>query len=349
MKSKKSVSLKHSPKKSKKTVKSKKKLRLNFKKIIIDELSVLVKKETILKNFFKIRAYNKIIKQIELKDQNSIKSMKDLDDVSGIGVKIKAKLEEIFKNGKLKAAETARATMNLNIYDDLLSIHGVGIMKAKELIEKKSITSISQLKKKVKKHPELLNDQQKTGLKYFKDLRERIPRKEMDLHKKFLTRIFKKIDNDIEFSIVGSYRRKELDSGDIDILINSASVNSKTPIFKDILDYLHDKGYIRADLSKGKKKYMGIVGLPNKKSRRLDILITNDEEYPFAKLYFTGDTNTNIVLRKQAINQGLRLNEHSLTSRQGKKIKLYSEKEIFNYLGFDYIPPSKRTITPGRT
>jgi DNA polymerase/3'-5' exonuclease PolX len=336
MKSKKSVSLKHSPKKSKKTVKSKKKLRLNFKKIIIDELSVLVKKETILKNFFKIRAYNKIIKQIELKDQNSIKSMKDLDDVSGIGVKIKAKLEEIFKNGKLKAAETARATMNLNIYDDLLSIHGVGIMKAKELIEKKSITSISQLKKKVKKHPELLNDQQKTGLKYFKDLRERIPRKEMDLHKKFLTRIFKKIDNDIEFSIVGSYRRKELDSGDIDILINSASVNSKTPIFKDILDYLHDKGYIRADLSK-------------EKSRRLDILITNDEEYPFAKLYFTGDTNTNIVLRKQAINQGLRLNEHSLTSRQGKKIKLYSEKEIFNYLGFDYIPPSKRTITPGRT
>ena len=333
------------PKKSKKTVKSKKtskKSTKDFKNIIIDELNTLVKKETILKNFFKIRAYKKVIKQLELK--NSIKSMKDLADVSGIGVKIKVKLEEIFKSGKLKAAETARTTMNLNIYDDLLKIHGIGIVKAKELIEKKGIISISQLKKKVKNHPELLNDQQKTGLKYFKDLQERIPRKEMDLHKKLLTRIFKKVNSNIEFSIVGSYRRKESDSGDIDILINSASVGGKIPIMKDILGYLCDKDYIRDDLSKGREKYMGIVGLPDKKSRRLDILITNEEEYPFAKLYFTGNYQNNVNMRKEASKQGLKLNEKSLIKiKNGKKIKLYTEREIFEYLGFKYSSPKNRT------
>lgn len=308
---------------------------INYKEVIINELTIILKKEKILKNFFKYKAYEKVIKQIELK--SNICNINDLDDIIGIGISIKTKLEEIFKNGKLNITEKIKETMKLDIYDKLLQIHGIGIIKAKQLIEKDKITDLSDLKKKLKDNPKLLNSQQTIGLKYLKDLQERIPRNEMDKHNSFLKKIFKKSDIDIEFNIVGSYRRKEDTSGDIDVLINSSNFK----IMDNIIKYMGN--YIIANLSKGIKKYMGIVSLPDGKKRRLDILITKKEEYPFAKLYFTGNFQNNINLRLAASKLGYKLNEYSLINiKKNKKIKLNSEKEIYEFLGFKYIKPKTR-------
>ena len=334
-------SKKNLSKKSMKTlsIRSSKSRIIDFKPIILEALKTMSKKESILKNFFKVRAYNKVITQ--LNNLSQIKNWDDLITISGIGEKIKDKINEIFKSGKLLAAERAQETMNLKIYDKLLEIHGIGIAKAKDLIENKEVTSISKLKKILKKEPKLLNKQQKIGLRYLYDLRKRIPRKEMNEHNKFLSDIFKKVDPDIKFSIVGSYRRNEKDSGDIDILISGSN-----KMMNDILGYLNKYNYIIETLATGKKKFMGVVKLPNEKTNRhLDILITNTNEYPFAQLYFTGNFDINILLRNEAIKKGLKLNERALVNiKTGKKIKLNSEKEIFNKLGFEYIPPKKRTL-----
>jgi DNA polymerase/3'-5' exonuclease PolX len=89
---------------------------------------------------------------------------------------------------------------------------------------------------------------------------------------------------------------------------------------------------------------MGIVKLKRKRyARRMDILITSEEEYPFAVLYFTGSQELNIIMRKDAIERGYRLNEYSLLNEKEQPINLNTEEEIFNKLGYTYIPPENRT------
>ena len=92
-----------------------------------------------------------------------------------------------------------------------------------------------------------------------------------------------------------------------------------------IIDKLKQENYIKSSLALGEKKYMGIVKLKRKRhARRMDILITSQEEYPFAILYFTGSQELNILMRKDAIERGLRLNEYSLVNSKDKRILLTS-------------------------
>ncbi len=104
--------------------------------------------------------------------------------------------------------------------------------------------------------------------------------------------------------------------------------------------------YIIETLSIGTKKFMGIcrlLGSLGKISRRIDILITTKEEFPFALLYFTGSKLLNTIMRKEAAKQGFRLNEKSLINlKTNKKIILKTEKEIFEYIGYKYLDPTDR-------
>jgi DNA polymerase IV len=313
------------------------------KETIIKELETMAKKVAIEREFFKVRAYNKVINQIIL--LKKVKSMDDLVDIEGIGGRIREKLVEIFKTGKLKAAEKARKDPVIKIIDIFLSIHGIGMVKAKELVEKFKITSIKELEEKLEINPKILNSKQKIGLEYHLDTQQRIPKKEMDLHSRKIKKLTKdNIDRDLQIDIVGSYRRGTLDSGDIDILLTinrKVTQDKRTKILKKFISILTEADYILADLVNGSKKYMGICKLKNGAiARRIDILITSQEEYPFALLYFTGDFQVNIVMRKKAIELGYTLNEYSL--KGSPKILLTTEKEIFNFLGFKYLKPSER-------
>lgn len=92
----------------------------NKRDTIISELETMRKKETIEKNFFKARAYKKVIDQIA--DIEIVKTMDDLQGISGIGSKIKAKLEEIFSTGKLKAAEKARVVFAFHLINQCVPV-----------------------------------------------------------------------------------------------------------------------------------------------------------------------------------------------------------------------------------
>lgn len=316
-----------------------------YKSIIIAELETLVKKETIEKQTFKVRAYQKVIKQ--LKSLEKVESWSDLENVTGIGEKIREKIDEIFKTGKLRSAEKARTKHNLQIYDELMKIHGVGATKAKQLVEEHNIESIEDLKTKLEDNPALLNNKQKIGLKYYNDINLKIPRKEMEQHESYLQETLGNLDKDIKITIVGSYRREVKESGDIDVLVTlnrKTTSDERTNLMCKIIDKLNNENYIKSSLALGDKKYMGIVKLKRKRhARRMDILITSQEEYPFAVLYFTGSQELNIIMRKDAIDMGYRLNEYSLLDKKGKPIILKSEEEIFNKLGYKYIPPENRT------
>jgi DNA polymerase/3'-5' exonuclease PolX len=104
-------------------------------------------------------------------------------------------------------------------------------------------------------------------------------------------------------------------------------------------------GYIEEVLALGEHKCMAISRMFKGKARRLDLLMTPDEEYAYALLYFTGSDRFNVAFRQYALDKGYTLNEHALTAiRTDVEPVPYmqTEKDIFKFLGLRYIEPSKR-------
>ena len=104
-------------------------------------------------------------------------------------------------------------------------------------------------------------------------------------------------------------------SVNIDVLIRVPSnVNSKTAK-KNLALYvkaLEEAGYIKEILALGEHKCMAI-SKTDIVARRLDLLMTPDEEYAYALLYFTGSDRFNVAFRQYALDKGYSLNEHTLT------------------------------------
>jgi len=313
---------------------------MDTKQKVLDSLEVLRIRDTWSGDKFSALAYDKAI--TALKKLEKITSVKDVEASAGVGKKIKEKVQEIIESGKLAAAERAKEELPIQLYQNLLNIYGIGPAKAKDLITKNNIKSIEDLESK----PELLNDVQKKGLKYYKDILLRIPRSEMEQHER---KIMSHIKTPIEAIIVGSYRREAATSGDIDVLIKLPESYSKKQQ-KDYLDtyikLLKDEKYLIEILALGDKKCMGIVKLDDDSvARRIDFLITPEKEYPYAVLYFTGSDSFNVAFRKYALTKGYTLNEHTMKETSGDKKDvegIKEEKGIFKFLGLKYQKPKNR-------
>ena len=295
---------------------------INHKKNLIDSLKVM---RDNAEGSFQARAYDKVIKNLELISQ-PITSYKQIENIEGAGKKIRLKFQELINTGHVEAADKIK---NNDIKPQLLQVYGVGPAKAKNLIDVHKIKSISDLREKSKKDPKLLTDAQKIGLLTYEDLLERIPRKEMIQHQKFLN-----IPKD-KGEIVGSFRRGEDSSGDIDIMLNMDSEE-----FSHFTDQLIKKNYIRYVLAKGDKKMLAICKInEDGKYRRIDLIRNSPEEYPYMKLYFSGPKEFNVAFRQHCLNKGLSLNEHCFTP-EVKGLK--TEKDIFEYVGLKYVKPENR-------
>jgi len=328
--------------------------KVDFKPLMIDALDILAKNELKERNVFKARAYTKVIGQLK-NTQGPIYSVEDLDklQLEGIGKSIKDKLNEIILTGQLKAAIVINNNPETILFEELIKIYGVGPVKAKALISDKklNIKSIDDLRKELISDPSLLNDKQKIGLKYIEDIQKRIPRTEVITHDNLIKDAFKNEYTDFTTTIVGSYRRGLETSGDIDVLVtipSNTSHDEKTILthFKNVVENMSKSGYITDILALGSKKCMAFVKLDaSKPARRLDILYTIPEEYPYALLYFTGSDKFNIKFRRQTLEQGYSLSEHGVKkTRDDVKplTPIHSEKDLFEFFGITYVEPKNR-------
>ena len=291
---------------------------------------------------FKAKAYN--IASKALKNMNDCDlTPENLLKVKGIGKSLLEKIMTIIQTGTLEQYEKIKDFKDPK--ETLMEVHGIGSVKAKELMSR-GINSVEDLKK-CENVKEYLNDVQMKGLKWYDDMQHRIPYDEITNHETYLKSILQEVDPTAELTIAGSYRRKKNDSGDIDMLINTPSVKNNN-VYNKFMDVLFEKGYLLEELSRGPKKFMGICRLTSGKitdgiGRRIDIMYTKPQEYPFAILYFTGSMEFNVKMRGELLEKGLSLNEYGI-KKDKKNVKhgCKSESDVFEYLGYDYVEPENR-------
>ena len=308
--------------------------------LIIDIFTSLGNFEKANGEGFKANAYFKVIPSLKNIQSDSGLTTDNLKSIKGLGKSLLTKIQEIIETGSCPAYD------KIKDYDDIrqvfMGIHGIGPKNAKELV-KTGFKSIEDLRNcpNIEEH---LNNVQMIGLEHYEDLQLRIPREEIEKHEKNLKKLYKLCNfpkNAVHFTIAGSYRRGKVDSGDIDILFTSK--NKKR--YDEFIDKLKEMNYLVEDLARGPKKYNGICRYGNNPSRRIDIMYTKPQEYPFAILYFTGSMEFNTKMRANLLEQGLSLNEYSLKDNDTKKPvdhKFVKEEDIFEYLNMDYVHPCDR-------
>lgn len=296
---------------------------------------------------FKVRAYENAIEAVKNFDK-PIETEGNVKEITGIGDKVRRKMIEIVHTGNLKEAEGLEDVEE--VYNELQGVFGIGPKYAYDLIYTHKVKSVEDVQQMALDNPDMFTKGQLMGLAFYSDFKQRIPRKEMVEHESFLREFFLELVPEFSITVVGSYRRGETSSGDVDILLtyNGLTNNQANAKFEYCINKLLEYDYIIGSLAKGNTKFLGICKLKEKlPARRIDILLTRPDEFACALLYFTGSKNFNVNFRKVAILKGYTLNEHRLKKTDEKSDSpsvpsFKTEKDVFKFLGIVYQEPHER-------
>ncbi|BGP14260.1 hypothetical protein JCM10213_005848 [Rhodosporidiobolus nylandii] len=290
-----------------------------------------------------------------------VKRVQDLKAIRGIGDRLAQKIIEIRLTGTHRRISTF-VTPQDQAARAFSDIYGIGSALAYSLWEQGART-VDDLRADPDKFG--LHENQKIGLEHYEDLKERIPRDEVRQLYEIAKAEAAKIDPKIQLEVMGSYRRRQPDCGDIDLLLTRPTKDGKTHAgyVKKLWRRLGEIGMAQHTLSQPDDwkaedaKVNGLCKLPGTegaKMRRIDILGVPWDEMPAALIYFTGNDFFNRSLRLKARHLGYRLNQRGLyknvaRGRDGLKLTegvriegLDSEAAIFKRLKVPYREPWER-------
>jgi DNA polymerase (family 10) len=214
---------------------------------------------------------------------------------------------------------------NGDSYSELMSIPGIGLAKAKQLIDL-GVTKTSDLK--LKKYKDLLSTQSQLYIK---------------LHPKPLTReLIAKIENSVisglekNIIFVGSYRREKPISRDIDIVYCGVGddILQKIQQLGKVYIYAHGKSKISMYFDASKILSLRTIC-------KIDIFLVNEHNYIPTILYTTGSKDFNVMMRQKAKELGYLLNQFGLFKGK-KQIELKTEADYFKILNINYRLPKDR-------
>lgn len=305
-------------------------------RIIINYLKQLAEERHVTGKVHSALAYKRAINVIEHYEKQ-INDVDEIKDINGIGSKIRKLIIEIIKSGTLRVIDEQHFVEKdkLEILKLFNSVWGAG-PNVSRVWYNHGYRSIEELKK----NPDL-NQKQKIGIKYYDDLKQKIPRREIELIKDKISIFLKSIDIHYIIKICGSFRRKCEFSGDIDCLISKNATDSKIDLNWLIQILKKNNIILNETFTNGKNTYMGLIRLNDKTPvRHIDIKVVEKEYLSSTMLYFTGPQLLNIEMRTRAKKQGWKLTKKGLFKYPDENYT--NEKKIFTVLGLPYLKPEKR-------
>ncbi len=297
---------------------------------------------------FKPTAYRRAAMTLESLEEDAIDiykrgGLKDLEDIPGVGKSIAQKIEEFILKGKIEYYEELRRRLPADLAE-LTSVQGIGPRRAKILFRELKIRNLQDLEKAAKEHKiaalegfgETSEKNILQGIEFRKKSRGRFLLGEaMPLAEEILGRLagLKEIAT---VDAVGSLRRRKETIGDIDILaiVKPAAGPKGVAAVMDAFVTMPgvEKVWGRGDTKSAVRMAGGF---------NADLRVLPPESYGAAMQYFTGSKEHNIVIRRLAQERGLKLSEYGLF-KQDKLVAGRTEKEIYEYLGMEYVAPELR-------
>jgi len=263
--------------------------------------------------------------------------IKALMSIPGIGKAIADHIEEYLRTGKIKHYENYKKKLPLKI-DELMKVEGLGPQKIKVLYQKLGVKDLKGLAKAVKSHKiaPLFGFGEKTeknilqGLEFLKRDKGRFL---LGYIMPTIREIYKKLENlkEVEqISLAGSLRRRKETIGDADILVVSEKPEK-------VMDFFVKLDGIEKIWGKGGTK----ASVRMREGFDIDLRVLPKKSYGAALQYFTGSKEHNIIIRRMAIEKGLKLSEYGVFKGK-KQIAGATEEDVYKAIGLPYIEPELR-------
>ncbi|PIY94795.1 MAG: DNA polymerase III [Candidatus Levybacteria bacterium CG_4_10_14_0_8_um_filter_35_23] len=305
------------------------------------------------KYYFQIIAYQRAADAID----NSTTEIKDLFDqkslqsLPGVGTSIKSHIEELLKTGKVSRFKWVFENIPEAVFP-LLKIPSFGPKRAYKLVKtfglgnpESVVDDLEKIAKENKISPltGFGEKSQNDILRAIKEYKEgKSKQRRMTLP--FAAELAKKITdfliedpNVLQVSALGSLRRMVSTIGDIDIAVAS---NNSEKVINHFVSYPYKERIIEKGNSSASILISG--------GYQVDLMVQPVKSFGSLLQHFTGSKDHNIHLRELAIKKGLSLSEKGIKKIKDPKAGLatYStEKDFYNALGLDLIPPEMRENT----
>ena len=321
----------------------------NPNQFITDKLQILATSYANTKDQWRALGYKKAIASLK-NYHKKIETWEECSSLPFVGERLAKKIWEVVQTGHLRRLDHVDPKQEaINLF---VGVWGAGPTTAEAWLSQ-GLSTLEDLKNYGK-----LTRQQEIGLKYYYEFLERMPREEAGKIEEVVKSAALKINPGLEAFACGSYRRGKRTCGDVDVIVSHPDGKSHEGVMTKLLESLKSSGFLTDDLTLSEngdhRKYLGVCKLPgeNTKHRRLDIIVVPYNEWACSLLYFTGSDYFNRSMRQLAKNNGMSLSEHSLNTGvvrkgsekifEGTPLPVFSEKDVFDYLGLEYREPYER-------
>jgi DNA polymerase (family 10) len=294
------------------------------------------------KDRFRSLSYERAAKVIENNEEDIYLLISKNKKIKGIGKSIAEKIIEFNNTGSIKKLEELKSICPLELID-LLNVRGFGPVALKILHEQLGINTKEQLKALLES--DKLKSIKGLGIKKIEIIKEGLKLYQLFENRMLLWDALKIAESVINWvkkckwvnqvECAGSLRRKKETIGDIDLVV---SCNPKNVL--EVANHLTDLQFVSSVISKGSER----ISIINKEwNKQIDFLLVPEEEWGSALQHFTGSKEHNVLLRTKAQKNNLKLSEHGILNlKSNQLVKFKSEIELYNYLGYEFIPPEIR-------
>ncbi len=303
-------------------------------------------------NRFRVIAYEKAADAIEhaTSEVKDLWEENNLGQQAGVGPSIAQHLDELFKTGKVKHFDEILKPYPEAIFE-LMDIPGIGPKNAYKLTKSlglsKAQNAVTKLEKAAKsgeiaKIESFGEESQANILKNIEVYRGRTRRLLVDAAHAIVGGVIDWMQKNPyvkQIDYLGSLRRQASTIGDLDL-----SVATTHP--KEVLE--HFTKYPKAGRVLEKGEHSSSILVPG--DIQVDLMVQPPDAYGSLLQHFTGSKHHNVALREYALKQGLSLSEYGIRKiskstrpdSDENLIKFSNEKDFYNHLGLDYVPPELR-------
>jgi DNA polymerase (family X) len=133
-------------------------------------------------------------------------------------------------------------------------------------------------------------------------------------------------------SEAGSVRRRKETFRDLDIIATATSP-------AELTEYFTKLAWVESVAASGDTK----ATVVSNEGLRFDLRVVPPESYGNLLQHFTGSKDHNVALREEAVRRGLSISEYGVTTVEtGEVFHAADELELYEFLGYQFIPPELR-------